>query len=602
MLQLENSRELPVELIDFARQLNSEVHDRIATGSESNPFSESVYTDIVLEYLGEIGMVDDPHVCHHEGRVRNATVRISGYSFGEEDDRLDLFVTVFKDQPEPTAVPKEELLEAAQQAARFYKAITKAKYAKDIDPSSEAQQLANLIDERQKDLRAVRVFVITDGVIKEKKFKSIDDGGVSISLEVMDIERLYRGMQAGLPRDEVLVDFEKLTGQILPCVFVPSGDSYSTCLAVIPGNVLDAVYEQYGARLLESNVRSFLSVSGKINKGIRETLKGAPEMFLAYNNGVVMTADALVLDRLPDGGPGIKYIRGMQIVNGGQTTASIHRARKADKADLSKVYVPAKIIYVKDKQHVGEMVGHISKYANSQNTIQPADFSANEPFHIQIEKLADTIWCPDQQGRWFYERARGSYQVALFRDGTTPAKLKKLKEIIPPQRRFSKPELAKFAHAWEQKPHLVGLGAQKNFDAFMQGIRDEKGKDWLPDDSWYKQLVSKAIVFRDAQKVVRGQKFTAQPANIVAYLVSLLALRAGKSFDLSHVWARQTISPELQRLLATWAAQVDKGLLAIAAGRMVSEVSKKEQCWLSMQKTQLEKPTEMIPEWSGAHT
>lgn len=591
-----------MELSDFARQLNDDVHDRIENGTDISPFSESVFTSIVLEYLSEIGMVDSPQQCHHEGKHRNARIKISGYAFSDEGDRLDLFVSVFRDLPTPEPIPKDDLLDAAQQAVRFYKAVVNAAYANQLDPSAEVFQLAREIYDRRSKLKAVRAFVLTDGLIREKQFRSSTDDGVTVSLEVMDVERLYRGMQAGLPRDEVLVDFEKLAGQPLPCVFVPATEHYTTCLTVIPGNVLYAVYEQFGARLLESNVRSFLSVTGKVNKGIRETLRVNPKMFLAYNNGIVVTADEVVLTKLADGSPAIHFLRGMQVVNGGQTTASIHRARKVDKADLSKVFVPAKIITLADKDHISEMVSSISRYANSQNTIQPADFSANEPFHIQIEKLANTTWCPDQRGRWFYERARGSYQVAMFRDGDTPARLKRLKEIIPPQRRFSKPELAKYMNAWDQKPHLVSFGSQKNFDSFMQSLRKHKEPDWLPDEEWFREFVAKAILFREVQRLVRSQAFPAHQANICAYLVSYVAVRAVWGFDFARIWKLQAISPELRALLLKWAVSIDEALRATAAGRMVTEWAKKEACWYAIRRLDLGSPAEKVPEFgpSGA--
>ena len=585
-----------MELNEFARQLNDEVRDRIESGTHISPFSESAFTSIVLEYLSEIGMVDSPQLCHHEGKHRNARVKISGYAFSDEGDRLDLFVSVFRDLPAPEAIAKEDLLDAAQQAARFYKAVANAGYANQLDPSTEAFQLARGVYERRGNLKGVRVFVLTDGLIREKQFRSSTDGEVSLSLEVMDVERLFRGMQAGLPRDEVLVDFEKLAGQALPCVFVPGTEHYTTCLTVIPGNVLHAVYEQFGARLLESNVRSFLSVTGKVNKGIRETLRVNPKMFLAYNNGIVVTADEVALTKLADGSPAIHFLRGMQVVNGGQTTASIHRAKKVDKADLSKVFVPAKIITLADKDHISEMVGNISRCANSQNTIQPADFSANEPFHIQVEKLANTTWCPDQRGRWFYERARGSYQVAMFREGDTPARLKRLKEIIPPQRRFSKPELAKYMNAWDQKPHLVSLGSQKNFDSFMQGLRKNRESDWLPDETWFRDFIAKAILFREAQRLVRSKSFPAHQANICTYLVSYLSVRAVWGFDFARVWKQQDISAELRALLLQWAPGIDGALRTSAAGRMVTEWAKKEACWYAIRRLELGEPAENVPE------
>ncbi|EIL96747.1 AIPR family protein [Rhodanobacter sp. 115] len=341
-------------------------------------------------------------------------------------------------------------------------------------------------------------------------------------------------------------------------------------------------------------MRSFLSATGKINKGIRETLKTRPDRFLAFNNGIVMTADELVAERGEDGQIGLRYLKGVQIVNGGQTTASIHRSWKLKEAELSKVFVPAKISKIREDR-LEEMVSLISKYANSQNSVQPADFSANDPFHIEIERLAERTWCPDQRGRWFYERARGSYQVALFRGGDTPAKLRKLKETIPPNRRISKPEVARYINAWGSKPHLVSLGTQKNFDHFMQQLRKNSDTEWIPDEKWFRELVAKAILFREAQRIVRSLKFKASQSNITAYLVSLLADRYGEKFDLERIWRTQFTSPQLSDLMLQWAPKIDEALRHTAAGRQVSEWAKKEGCWLQVRQVELD-PAEGVPE------
>jgi hypothetical protein len=118
-----------------------------------------------------------------------------------------------------------------------------------------------------------------------------------------------------------------------------------------------------------------------------------------------MIPSALVLVGLGVLSLTIRSLKGLQIVNGGQTTASLHRARKRDKASLENIKVPAKIIRVKS-ENLDEMVAAVSRSANSQNTVQPADFSANDPFHTTVETLANNTWLPDQSGRWFYERAR----------------------------------------------------------------------------------------------------------------------------------------------------------------------------------------------------
>ena len=271
------------------------------------------------------------------------------------------------------------------------------------------------------------------------------------------------------------------------------------------------------------NVRSFLSARGKINAGIRHSLHEEPDRFVAYNNGIVATVDMLKTTRLPDGRTAISRVQGFQIVNGGQTTASIDRAKKVDRVDLSSVFVPAKITLI-DPPSRTEIVSRVSRYANTQNVIQMADFSANEPFHVELERLSYRIWCPGEQGRWFYERARGQYQVAKARLSATPAQARRFTEQTPPNRKFTKPEIGKYQHAWLLRPHVISMGAQKNFDRFMQELRTRLGKEWLPDDQYYRDLIAKAIIYRAADRIVKIERFPAYRANIVAYLVAYLSI------------------------------------------------------------------------------
>lgn len=220
---------------------------------------------------------------------------------------------------------------------------------------------------------------------------------------------------------------QEVSGSPLPCVFVP-GTIYDYALTVIPGEALRFIYEKYGARLLEANVRSFLSVTGKVNKGIRDTICINPERFMAYNNGIVLVADEALIGKTSDGGPGILWLKGMQVVNGGQTTASIYfTKRKNPEVDLSRVRVPAKVIILRSDDPATEeaIISDISRYANTQNAVKQSDLSANKPFHIELEKLALNTYCPDGVSRWFYERAAGSYNTMIAREGTSPAQQKK---------------------------------------------------------------------------------------------------------------------------------------------------------------------------------
>src|SRR5207244_4007116 len=201
--------------------------------------------------------------------------------------------------------------------------------ASSMDQSNDAYTLTITIQECYSNLDQIRVYVLTDRQAKAKNFKQREVSGKTVKLEVMDIERLHRHWSEGKPRDELVVNFEEVTGSALPCIFIPGEVAeYDYAMTAIPGEALRFVYDKYGARLLEANVRSFLSATGKVNKGIRDTLKDTPERFMAYNNGIVIVADEIQLGQTSDGGPGLLWLKGMQIVNGGQTTASIYFTKK----------------------------------------------------------------------------------------------------------------------------------------------------------------------------------------------------------------------------------------------------------------------------------
>ena len=569
-----------MDLADFLRETQAQVRAQMSEGS---PFAELVFSEIVMQHMAEIGMTFEPVACHFQGKIGNAVLRLSGYALSEEQDQLDLFVSLYEGVDVPTPVPDSDTKIAVEQCLRFLTLCAEGKMAPKLEPSSDVRSLAETLQAIYDELEQVRVFVLTDQVAKSKSFKTRDIGGKAVRLEVMDIERLHRHWSEGKPRDELVVDFGEVSGAPLPCVYVPGdNDDYDYALTAIPGEALRLLYEKFGARLLEANVRSFLSVKGKgVNAGIQGTLRSAPGRFMAYNNGIVIVADEMRFGKPGDGSTGIAWLKGLQIVNGGQTTASIYFAKKRfPETDLSKVRVPAKIIVMRVQDLVKEeaLVSDISRFANSQNAVRQSDLSANKPFHVEVEKLSLSVYCPDGVGRWFYERAAGSYNTMLARDGTTPTRLKALKDAIPPARRITKTDLAKYVTAWDKRPDIVSLGSQKNFDRFIASIAGPEGTEApLPTVSAYKAMIAKAKVFRDTQKLVRPM-FQAFQANVAAYAVSVLADKLGDRIDLERVWAKQAASPELMAQIATWAKEVNDVLHRTANGRMVSEWAKKPEC------------------------
>lgn len=571
-----------MELVDFIRETQAEVKAQMSEGAAL--YDELVFSDIVMQHMSEIGMTFEPVVCHFQSRVGNAVLRLTGYAMSEDVDQLDLFVSLYEGVDVPTPISDTDTKTAAEQCLRFLSLCAEGKMDSKLDPSSDVYSLALTIRETYNSLEQIRIYVLTDRVAKSKTFKTREIGRKSVRLEVMDIERLHRHWSEGKPRDELIVDFTQVSGSPLPCVYVPGEtEDYDYALAAIPGEALRFIYEKFGARLLEANVRSFLSVKGKgVNAGIQKTLRDYPEKFMAYNNGIVLVADEMSLAQTAVGSTGISWLKGLQIVNGGQTTASLYFAKKKyPDTDLSRVRVPAKIIVMKVQDAAREeaLVSDISRYANSQNAVRQSDLSANKPFHVEVERLSLTVYCPDGTGRWFYERAAGSYNTMLSREGTTPAKLRILKEAIPPARKITKTDLAKYLNAWNGLPDVVSLGSQKNFDRFMSTLTVDDGEPLppSPDVSEFKSMVAKAIVFKAVHKAVRPM-FPAFQANVAAYTVSLIAVRLGERFSLDRVWERQSVSPELISQVAIWAREVNDVLHRSSGGRMISEWAKKPEC------------------------
>ena len=312
-----------MDLPDFLRELQTDVRAQLAEGAL---YPEDVFSDKVMAHMAEIGMTFEPALCRVTCKVGNANLRLSGYALSDDQDQLDLFVSLYDGVDVPTPVPDSETKTAVEQCIRFLALCAEGKMAQKLDDTHDARSLAETIQAIYDDLEQVRVFVLTDKVAKAKNFKTRDIGGKAVRLEVMDIERLHRHLSEGKPRDELVVDFVEVSGGPLPCVYVPGEkDDYDYALTAIPGEALRLLYEKFGARLLEANVRSFLSVktAKSVNAGIQNTLRTAPSRFMAYNNGIVIVADEMHFGKPEDSATGISWLKGLQIVNGGQTTASL---------------------------------------------------------------------------------------------------------------------------------------------------------------------------------------------------------------------------------------------------------------------------------------
>jgi hypothetical protein len=564
-------------VLRFAKEVVGEVNE----GLSEIPFSEEVFTRLILERLEETGHLEGTLPLFQQGRVRNAIYRIDGYVFDEDRSRLELFTTIYRGDLPPERLSAAEVTKAFERALRFVNACVEG-LAAQLEPSnSDASDLAKLIEAQAPTLGSVKIVLLTNGIV-DKAAGSTDWRDRKVEFETYDIVRLQRVLGEGETRADIAVDLEALTGGPVACLHVPSSaGEYDAYLSVLPGDALSRIYDRYGVRLLELNVRAFLGLQGRksVNSELRRTIADQPSMFLAYNNGIVATVDDLDIVNDKAGRPSIKSLKGLQIVNGGQTTASLHRARRKDSLNLGNVAVPVKIIKVGGAD-LSEMVASISRAANRQNTVQLADFSAGDPFHQEVQTLANNTWLDDGKGRWFYERARGSYLAAEQKAAYRKSDQQQFRAATPKQRRLSKLDLARYLTAWDGLPYRVCLGGQKNFQHFMQRMKDSAPPS--PDTAWFKRLVAKAILYRAAEKKIRAMKFPAYGAQITAYVVSGLAYRTGGRVDFDRLWLRQSVSPDLERLVEAWAPQVDVLLRQSAGQKNPSEWFKKEDCWLDI--------------------
>ncbi len=379
----------------------------------------------------------------------------------------------------------------------------------------------------------------------------------------------------------------------MPCIVNDTNnDDYQSYLAIIPGNALAEIYGQYGARLLEQNVRSFLQFTGKYNKGIRDTILSQPHMFLAYNNGIAATAEEIKLVDLPDNkGKGIGYVKDFQIVNGGQTTASIYHTWKQNKnVDISKIFVQLKLTIIKNKDNFGTIIGKIAEYANTQNKVNASDLSSNREYYIILEKLSRTIWAPptkdhNQQTHWFFERARGQYKNARLREGFTNSKKKAFDLRNPRDQLLTKENLAKYLNASEEifygnkrviTPHIVVRGNEKNYAYFLKYNFNIK-----PDSIFFEDVVAYAILFKSAEKIygIKPNTLGDMRYITVPYSIGWLCLKLDYKLDLYKIWKNQELSNALKTILKEIMLAVERFIIHTAPGSLYGEWAKKEECW-----------------------
>jgi hypothetical protein len=584
-------------LEQFAHDLHQEV--LVKSGDDANPqLREDAFTELILELLSEHNEADGAEVCYHStgGRGRTPAAKVNAWGLSGDGATLDLFVTLYHGNGHTQAVPKSVVADHYKSLRGFLRRAGEG-FHTDLEESDESFEAARRIYEAKETLTTVRLFFLTDGVVKSAAIDQEQIPGLELRYVLWDIEKLSR-LRVG-HREVIKLDFVNDYDGAIPCLQMPDGTGeYRTFLAFLPAKLLARIYGEHGQRLLERNVRAFLQAKGKINKGLQQTLRDEPHRFLAYNNGLCCTAAEVTLQSGKDRQCCLASVNDFQIVNGGQTTASIFHALKKEKVDIGQVVVQIKLTVLSDPDKVSEIVPLISKYANSQNKVNGADFSANGKFHHQLEQMSRTVWTPPTSGmdrgtHWYYERARGSYLDDKARQ-TTPKRRREWEENSPPDRKFTKTDLAKYEHAWLGLPHFVCRGAEKNFLAFAERLEDDG--EPIVDLNCFKHTVAKAILFRTAEKLFSTLGLVGYRANSVAYAIAWMAQRSSHRINLAQIWEEQRVLPiTLDTIKVTCRSAYDH--LTKTTGN-VGEWSKKVECWDSFRHLEIPVAPGWESEWA----
>jgi len=562
----------------------------LLAGAEANgSFLLAEFMDVVSRELTETGFTEGFEFAHYRAQ---RGMRVDGYWFNDEGG-LNLFVADFDSRTELASLTRTDVDAAFKRVVNFFDASLRKNLAADLEITSPEYGLARQIADRKSLIRHLNLILVSERTLSDRiqALPDAETAGIATSFHIWDISRLHRQRSSRSHKEALDLDFEAMFGTGISCLPAHLGtDAYQSYLVVMPGPILSTIYEKFGARLLEQNVRTFLQARAKVNQGIRTTIMTEPGMFFAYNNGITATAQGVETKRTGDGLQ-ITRITDLQIVNGGQTTASLFHTRRKDKADLTQIFVQMKLSVI-DNEESEKVVPRISEYANTQNRVQAADFFSNHAYHIRMEEFSRRLWAPAGKGaqretKWFYERARGQYADAQAK--LTPAEQKRFKAENPKPQMLTKTDLAKFENVWDDHPRYVNLGAEKNFARYAARI----GKEWDKssdsfNEAYFKRAVARGIIFRATERIVSAQPWynNGYRANIVAYTLAVLSeltRRQEKSLDFQRVWNAQAISPVLESTIAVVASRVNDDLLRPMQGiSNISEWAKREACWTRM--------------------
>ena len=603
------------EIISFVENVSAP-----AQGSDEDlPAAKDVFLREICEnYLMEILSDEDSSIEYYQDN------RIQAASHSDDWDSISLFISDYsgKNTDFPSDYSTEELIKK-----RFYHAEKILEYAftgayqNYLEHADPLYDLARIICEHREIIRDISLYLITDIPAKSSSLETINYPQYTVSYHIRDLRRIYESylllaadQSSDMEQVKLSVQDTEINlgdfGVTLPCLPVSFDNpemEYQSYLAAVPGVLLAKLYEEKGEAILQGNVRVFLQDKREVNKGIKKSLTGGLKgklRFFAYNNGISATANGVELQE-SDGQYYIKSIRNFQIVNGGQTTASIHNVWKDHKSNdriLNGVYVQMKLTVVEKPEILRELVPKISEYSNTQNAVSKADLNSSDPFFTHMQNLSRRILCPDGTTKWFYERVSGQYGEDKRLKGTSKAAIKEFETICPSDHRITKTDIGLYYMTWEGMPYSAANGGSKNFGTYTKELKKRgNGVMPTPDERYYKEMMALALMFKrlDAlvKRMFKEKGVEGGPKQqVVIYTLALLShiTKQQGSLNLVGIWNSQNDSSiRLPDDLETYLSALCEKVWAYIenwkpSGRIVSEWTKKDECWILLRDTRTE--------------
>lgn len=589
------------------------MEDVKAGATASGEGSCAVFVELFSKYLQNAESLADVVPAFYESTgKRNRKLRVDGYAYDELDNTMSLIIADYDGSEAERVLTKTQIKILQDRLVNFIVEAQTGHLHQNVEESLPIADLIRRLRTECNNVRKYQLLIFTTGKISAsiKNIESDPIDGHASECQVWDFERLFKMCGSSSGRESIEIDFRAHSSFGIPCLEASSAitDKFRSYLCIVPGVLLADIYDKYGSMLLEGNVRSFLSTKVAVNKKIRETLLKQPDRFFAYNNGISATAKNITLETRSNG-QFVSTATDFQIINGGQTTASLSNVRNKDKQDINNVFVQMKLTVIEKSidEDATELVQDISRSSNSQNKVSDADFFSTHPFHINMERYSRRAYAKSTTGSqfetiWFYERARGQYLQMQMR--MTPTEKKTFLLQHPKNQLISKTDLARMRNTWDGFPHIVSKGAQINFGDFAKKIDvawSEADGALAFNEKYYKETVALAILFDFSEKMIPKQPWyqSGYRANIVTYTIALLHKLVRSQFKkydvhLMNIWNRQTVPDVFCGVLTNLSELVYNRLTS--SSRPVENVTqwcKQERCWEDIQKIAFDLPMDM---------